>query len=242
MTNALEGEARAPLRATEDRLPASPAFRKRGRFNRHSSGGSPRAGRPGPRDWDAPDPRSGANRRGSRPRGERCRFGPLAGSGRPTEALSTFTREPPMRAAPVLRAAPSPTPPDVVTDHSGGVRAHVTLHAIRRYSDRILGFEDLCDGLEDQDTVDVMRSQSGPSVSNSEQHQTHPAQAALLDEVGCRRAHRITIDPAGPDAPAPAPLDRVVERQINDWASSGHGRASRKGGAPPSTPARKECL
>lgn len=64
-----------------------------------------------------------------------------------------------MRAAPVLRADPSPAPPDVVTDHSAGVRAHVTLHAIRRYGDRILGYEDLCADLEDDEAVDVMRSQ-----------------------------------------------------------------------------------
>lgn len=67
-----------------------------------------------------------------------------------------------MRAAPVLRAAPSPAPPDVTHDHSAGVRAHVTLHAVRRYGDRILGYEDLCDGLEDQEAVDVMRSQGVP--------------------------------------------------------------------------------
>ena len=52
------------------------------------------------------------------------------------------------------------------------------------------------------------------------QHQAHPAQAACLDEMRSGRAHRIAIDAARPDAPAPAPLDRVVE--------GAHPRAARR--------------
>jgi hypothetical protein len=44
-----------------------------------------------------------------------------------------------------------------------------------------------------------------------DQHQAHPAQPARLHEVGLRRAHRIAVDAARPDAPAPAALDGVVE-------------------------------
>lgn len=60
-----------------------------------------------------------------------------------------------MSAAPAARPA-SPAPADVVRDHSAGVRAHVTLHAIRRYGDRILGLEELLEGLDDLEAVDVM--------------------------------------------------------------------------------------
>lgn len=61
-----------------------------------------------------------------------------------------------MSAAPAFQAAPSPPPPCCVHDHSAGVRAHVTQHAIRRYGDRILGMEELLDGLDDTDAVDDM--------------------------------------------------------------------------------------
>lgn len=60
-----------------------------------------------------------------------------------------------MSAVPSARPA-SPAPSDVVRDHSGGVRAHVTLHAVRRYGDRILGLEDTLEGLEDLEAVDAM--------------------------------------------------------------------------------------
>jgi len=32
------------------------------------------------------------------------------------------------------------------------------------------------------------------------------------------RTHRITVDPAGLDAPSPAPVDRIVERQHHGTA------------------------
>ena len=44
-----------------------------------------------------------------------------------------------------------------------------------------------------------------------EQHGGQPAQATGLDEVSLGRTHRITIDAAGLDLGAPAPLDGVVE-------------------------------
>ncbi len=66
-----------------------------------------------------------------------------------------------MSAAPSARPA-SPPPADVVHDHSAGVRAHVTLHAIRRYGDRILGLEELLEGLEDLEAVDVMQARGIP--------------------------------------------------------------------------------
>ena len=56
--------------------------------------------------------------------------------------------------------------------------------------------------------------------NRGQQHQAEPAQAAGLDEVAAGGADRITIDAAGPDALAPAPLDRVVEAQ--------HHRAARR--------------
>lgn len=60
-----------------------------------------------------------------------------------------------MSAAPAIRPA-SPAPADVVRDHSGGVRAHVTIHAIRRYGDRILGMEGTLVGLGDLEAVEAM--------------------------------------------------------------------------------------
>ncbi len=59
-------------------------------------------------------------------------------------------------SAALYRPAASPPPADVVHDHSAGVRAHVTLHAVRRYGDRILGLEDTLEGLEDLEAVDAM--------------------------------------------------------------------------------------
>jgi hypothetical protein len=52
--------------------------------------------------------------------------------------------------------APSPPPPCCRHDHSDGVRARVTLHAIRRYGDRILGMKEILDGLDDAEAVDAM--------------------------------------------------------------------------------------
>lgn len=60
-----------------------------------------------------------------------------------------------MPAAPAARPA-SPAPADVVHDHSAGVRAYVTIHAIRRYADRILGMEEALADLDDMDAVDAM--------------------------------------------------------------------------------------
>ena len=50
----------------------------------------------------------------------------------------------------------------------------------------------------------------GPG-NGGEQHQAHPAQAARLDEVRVRGAHRVAIDALGFDAPATAALDGVVD-------------------------------
>ncbi|TXN04872.1 hypothetical protein FV242_05830 [Methylobacterium sp. WL64] len=64
----------------------------------------------------------------------------------------------------VTQAAPNPSapPPEVEHDHSAGVRAHVTQHAIRRYGDRILGFEEVFQGLEDHEAVDAMAAAGVP--------------------------------------------------------------------------------
>ncbi|MCJ2074422.1 hypothetical protein MKK68_01935 [Methylobacterium sp. E-016] len=58
----------------------------------------------------------------------------------------------------VTQAAPNPSapPPGVEHDHSAGVRAYVTIHAIRRYGDRILGLQEVLDGLDDIEAVDAM--------------------------------------------------------------------------------------
>lgn len=53
-------------------------------------------------------------------------------------------------------AFPSPAPPCVEHDHSAGVRARVTIHAIRRYGDRILGLEEILEDLDDVEAVDAM--------------------------------------------------------------------------------------
>ncbi|MFY9293870.1 MAG: hypothetical protein WAP03_24720 [Methylorubrum rhodinum] len=60
-----------------------------------------------------------------------------------------------MSAAPATRPA-SPAPVSVVHDHSAGVRAYVTIHAIRRYGDRILGLEETLADLDDIEAVDAM--------------------------------------------------------------------------------------
>jgi hypothetical protein len=64
-------------------------------------------------------------------------------------------------AVPAVKPA-TPPPPCCEHDHSGGVRARVTLHAIRRYGDRILGLEELMEGLDDHDAVDLMAAQGIP--------------------------------------------------------------------------------
>ena len=60
------------------------------------------------------------------------------------------------QAAPVAETAPSPPPPDCEHDRSGGFRAYVTIHALRRYGDRILGLEEALEGLDDIEAVDAM--------------------------------------------------------------------------------------
>lgn len=50
----------------------------------------------------------------------------------------------------------SPPPPDCEHDHTADVRAYVTLHALRRYGDRILGLEEVLEGLDDIEAVDAM--------------------------------------------------------------------------------------
>jgi hypothetical protein len=51
----------------------------------------------------------------------------------------------------------SPVPRDAIIDRSGGLRARVTHHAIRRYAERALGVgEDLLDGVDDREAVEVL--------------------------------------------------------------------------------------
>lgn len=56
----------------------------------------------------------------------------------------------------------SPPPPCCEHDRSMGVRARVTIHALRRCGDRILGMEEALDGLEDVEAVDAMQAVSVP--------------------------------------------------------------------------------
>ncbi|GJD87127.1 hypothetical protein BHAOGJBA_0627 [Methylobacterium hispanicum] len=51
---------------------------------------------------------------------------------------------------------PSPPPPGIVHDRSGGYRAHVTLHAVRRFADRICGLEPVLEGLTDREAVEAL--------------------------------------------------------------------------------------
>lgn len=52
----------------------------------------------------------------------------------------------------------SPVPPEVEHDHSGGVRAIVTHHAIRRFCERVLGLgEDALEGVGDREAVAALR-------------------------------------------------------------------------------------
>lgn len=57
---------------------------------------------------------------------------------------------------------PSAPPPCCEHDRSGGVRARVTVHAIRRYWDRILGMEKVLEGLDDVDAIDAMQAVGVP--------------------------------------------------------------------------------
>ncbi len=66
-----------------------------------------------------------------------------------------------MSAALAVKPA-SPPPPCCRHDHSEGVRARVTLHALRRYGDRILGLEETLEGLDDAEAVDVMAATGIP--------------------------------------------------------------------------------
>ena len=57
----------------------------------------------------------------------------------------------------------SPVPRDAIVDRSGGVRVRVTHHAVRRYAERALGLgEDMLDGVEDRDAVEVLRGLGVP--------------------------------------------------------------------------------
>jgi len=55
-------------------------------------------------------------------------------------------------------AHPSPVPACVRHDRSEGYRAKPTLHAIRRFADRVLGLETILEGLTDREALDVLRS------------------------------------------------------------------------------------
>lgn len=52
---------------------------------------------------------------------------------------------------------PSPVPPDVRVDRSGGLRASVSHHAVRRYVERALRLgEETLAGLADRDAIEVL--------------------------------------------------------------------------------------
>ncbi|KMO10598.1 hypothetical protein [Methylobacterium platani] len=53
-------------------------------------------------------------------------------------------------------ADPSPPPDCVSHDRSGGYRAHVTLHALRRFADRVMGLEPVLEGLSDREAVEAV--------------------------------------------------------------------------------------
>ena len=53
-------------------------------------------------------------------------------------------------------ADPSPPPACVVHDRSGGYCAPVTRYAVRRFADRVLGLEDVLEGLSDRDAVSAL--------------------------------------------------------------------------------------
>lgn len=57
----------------------------------------------------------------------------------------------------------SPVPRDAIVDRSGGLRATVVHHAVRRYAERALGLgEDLLDGTTDRDAVETLRGMGYP--------------------------------------------------------------------------------
>ncbi|MFC4172724.1 hypothetical protein ACFOYU_11725 [Microvirga sp. GCM10011540] len=57
----------------------------------------------------------------------------------------------------------SPVPCDVRVDRSGGLRARVTHHAVRRYVERALRVgEDLMDGVSDRDAVEAFKGMGFP--------------------------------------------------------------------------------
>ncbi|MBD8908653.1 hypothetical protein MZTS_18465, partial [Methylorubrum zatmanii] len=62
--------------------------------------------------------------------------------------------------------APSPVPSEVVHDHSGGQRAFVTHHAIRRFCERVLGLgEEALEGVGDREAVEALRNLGMPTRS-----------------------------------------------------------------------------
>lgn len=52
---------------------------------------------------------------------------------------------------------PSPVPAGVVHDRSGGYRAHVTAHALRRFADRVMGLEPALEGLTNREALQADR-------------------------------------------------------------------------------------
>jgi len=64
---------------------------------------------------------------------------------------------------PSSTAVASPPPPCCEHDRSAGVRAYVTIHALRRFGDRICGLEEQLAVLDDIDAVDAMHG-SGVAV------------------------------------------------------------------------------
>lgn len=54
-------------------------------------------------------------------------------------------------------ADPSPAPDCVAHDRSGGYRATVTHHAVRRFADRVMGLEPVLEGLTDREAIEALR-------------------------------------------------------------------------------------
>jgi len=61
-----------------------------------------------------------------------------------------------VRALAPVSAPATPPPPCAGHDRSGGHRARVTLHALRRYGERILGLVEVLEGLDDLEAVEAM--------------------------------------------------------------------------------------
>ncbi|SFU50683.1 MULTISPECIES: hypothetical protein [unclassified Methylobacterium] len=56
-------------------------------------------------------------------------------------------------------SAPTPVPPDVIVDRSGGRRAIATNHSVRRYVERSLGIgEEVLAGLDDAAAVEALHA------------------------------------------------------------------------------------